>query len=66
MMIWSKLRIVLLAVTFGCVMLVLVNILQKQIGKKPKLESSTSETYVEEFQKNYFWQSLYNQRNGNM
>jgi len=59
---WSKVRILWLAVTLGCVALVFVNLLQKQIGKKPKLEEYRSEANLSEFHKNYFWQNLQNQR----
>ncbi|MBD2494994.1 hypothetical protein [Nostoc sp. FACHB-280] len=51
MEIWSKLRILLLAVTLGCVVVVFLNAIQKQSFKKPKLEEIRSEVYIDELQK---------------
>ncbi|MBD2596745.1 hypothetical protein H6G74_20770 [Nostoc spongiaeforme FACHB-130] len=48
MEIWSKLRILLLVVTLGCVVVVFLNALQKQPFKKPKLEEIRSEVYIDE------------------
>ncbi|MBD2457831.1 hypothetical protein H6G80_27660 [Nostoc sp. FACHB-87] len=47
---WSKLRILLLAVTLGCVVVVFLNVLQKQSFKKPKLEEIRSEVYIDQLQ----------------
>ncbi|AFY44736.1 hypothetical protein Nos7107_4185 [Nostoc sp. PCC 7107] len=54
MKIWSKLRILLLAVNLGCIILVLVNVIQKESSKKPKLEEYRSQVFVGEFQTREF------------
>ncbi len=48
MMIWSKLRIILLAVTLGSIILVFVNVLQEKSKNMPKLEEYRSEAYIAE------------------
>ncbi|BAY16829.1 hypothetical protein NIES2109_18350 [Nostoc sp. HK-01] len=50
MKIWSKLRILLLAVNLGCIILVLVNVIQKESSKKPKLEEYRSQVFLGESQ----------------
>ncbi|MBU7586142.1 MAG: hypothetical protein KAF91_25290 [Nostoc sp. TH1S01] len=45
---WSKVRIFLLAVNLGCVIIVLVNVIQRQSLNKPKLEEFRREAYVGE------------------